>query len=44
MAKTIRILLVCGTAIATSVAAADRIKTLMKPRGYEVYDMDSSGC
>ena len=36
MAKTIRILLVCGTAIATSVAAADRIKTLMKPRGYEV--------
>ena len=36
MAKTIRILLVCGTAIATSVAAADRIKNLMAKRGYDV--------
>ena len=36
MAKTVRILLVCGTAIATSVAAADRIKNLLGARGYDV--------
>lgn len=40
MAKTLRLLVSCGTGIATSTAAADKIKRLLKARGVEAQTLE----
>lgn len=40
MAKTVRLLVSCGTGIATSTAAADKIKRLLQARGVQAETLE----